>query len=52
MMIANVSQLNKFTAKMGVESPRLIIPALAESGERISAQMAKLILDRQKSVLS
>ena len=51
-MIQNTKQLNDFTAKMGIESPRLIIPALAESGERISAQMAKLILDRQKSALS
>ena len=47
MMIQTVKQLNTFIAQNGVESPRLIVPALIEKKEVISFQMAKLVTEKQ-----
>lgn len=43
MMINNLKQLNDFVEKSGVKSENHIIPKLIESGEIVSAEIAKLL---------
>lgn len=46
MMINNLKQLNDFVEKSGVKSENHIIPKLIESGEIVSAEIARVITSR------